>query len=111
MGMRSLLEYLENELTERETDAVGVDRAYVRIIDAYNRKGAGGALDAIYYRIKKMTDADKKAAMKQALKNILANGGTTGLKITTGAEKGEALPKWSLTTSQKEYLSMLIDRL
>jgi hypothetical protein len=109
MRMSDLLEQLE--LTERDTDAVGVDRAYVRIIDAYNRKGSGGTLDAISNRIKAMTDPGKIAGMKQALKNILSNGGTTGLKITSGTEKGESLPKWSLTSSQKEYLSMLIDRL
>lgn len=109
MRMSVLLEQLE--LQERTTDAVGVDRAYIRIIDAYNRKGSGGALDAIANRIKAMTDDGKIAYMKQALQNILDNGGTTGLKITSGKEKGEALPKWSLTTSQKDYLSMLIKTL
>jgi hypothetical protein len=109
MRMSVLLEQLE--LQERETDAYGVDRAYVRIIDAFNRKGPTGALDAIANRIKAMTDAGKLLSMKQALQNILAKGGTTGMKITTGKEKGEDLPKWTLTTSQKGYIEHLISTL
>lgn len=111
MRMSDLLEQLESELTERLTDAEGVDRAYVRIIDAYNRKGGGGALEAISIRIKAMTDKDKRAAMKKALQNILANGGTTGLTVSSGAERGEKLPKWSLNATQKDYLEMLIAKL
>ena len=109
MRMSDLLEQLE--LTERLTDAEGVDRAYVRIIDAHNRKGANGALEAISIRIKAMTDADKIKAMKKALQNILANGGTTGLTVGSGAERGEKLPKWSLSATQKDYLEMLIAKL
>ena len=111
MRMSDLLEQLESELTERLTDAEGVDRAYVRIIDAYNRKGGSGALEAISIRIKAMTDKDKRAAMKQALKNILDNGGTTGLVVGSGEEQGEKLPKWSLNATQKDYLEMLIAKL
>lgn len=115
MRMSVLLEQLEQFDLEERADASKdpVTRAMQRIADAYNGKsiksksGPQAALDAIAQRIDKTSDSGKLEGLASVLQEILSKGGTKGM--TT--KDGEKMPDWTLNSTQKKFLEMLLTRI
>lgn len=115
MGMSSLLTLLENRLDERDASEVPkdvVNRAFIRVFDAYNRgeskvRGGGpdAALKAIAQRIDKTEDYMKLVGIKWMIETILKKDGTIGISVA-----GEAAPKWTLSATNRKFLEMLLKR-